>query len=230
MSEEELKRIAEEEQELKCLTDKFTGELKRKALIKKAAVVLCFAAIFGLAIFASIYMVTGYYAGSSYPIDQAYRAVQQAASTNSIPQALKNLYVAQSILEGYSGDPKWWYPTGESNFNTIKANLAATITSLEAMKDQPLADYATQQQLANIRDSLAQLNDRIDAASYWMFLTPLAVLTLILMFIGLVGGGFGTAWAVSSYKSFDGYKGEDEAREKASKELAARQRVAAKTP
>lgn len=212
------------EDELQELTEKFDSQMKRHAHVKKAIVIVLGLLVLAGIVYAPIYMMTGYYGDTSYEIDQAYRYIQQAASTNSIPQTLDHLYKAQTILMKYSGDPKWWYPTGESNFDMINANLAATILSLENMKDQPLTSYATQQQIVNIRDSLTELNHKIDSAAWWIYWTPLAVLALALMLLAILGGGTATVYCVGKYKPYDSYDTPQKAREKAKEVLKLKSR------
>ncbi len=115
----------------------------------------------------------GYYQ-YQYPIDKANAYVDLAAASNDLNQVLADLNQTMTLLAPYHGNPNILFPTGHTNFDLIKEQIASTILSgLVVVKESP-DNYSYQQALKNIQSDLTttiegELNDAGGAEWAWNF-------------------------------------------------------------
>lgn len=140
--------------------------------------------------------VTVMYApGGEYPtyywhIDQAWDLIDLANDTNNLTQVAGYLDQAAAQIVNYHGNPQWPYPTANTNFDLIRANMLSTAETClgyahNGTTAQSFGFGAIINQIHNTLHNLKQALD--DTESYTTFSLGSSVGTQQLeMLIGLI--------------------------------------------
>jgi len=100
-----------------------------------------------------------------YDLSKANSWLDQAMSANDIESVVGYLNNSLRELAGRSGNPCWWFPTVETDFDSIKEAIRVTANQGLLLED----DFARQQYIHNIGEyELPELEARISETSEWI--------------------------------------------------------------
>jgi len=115
-----------------------------------------------------------WYGQEPYQVNKARDWIDRAKATNDLKDMAKYVNTSLAILEPYHGNPKWWFPTPDTDLDLIKDNMKEVIRNCEqssGIQD----DFAYQQAVHNLQDTLLQIRSHIADASMWIFIQPWGV-------------------------------------------------------
>ena len=132
-----------------------------------------------------------WYSQDPYEVNQARDWLDRARATNDLKDMAKYVDESLTILLPFHGNPKWWFPTPDTDFDLIKDNMREVIRNCEASSGIQ-DDFAYQQAVHNLQDTLVQIKDHVAYASSWVFIRPWGAFLLT----GLAWVPLGTAIVV----------------------------------
>ena len=94
------------------------------------------------------------YNTKGYPIEIAISLLNRAEATGSVESMIEYVESCREILESYSGNPVWFYPTKYTDFDLIKRDLHGCLERLRILKTLPRDSDAFNQGIDDIRDRL----------------------------------------------------------------------------
>lgn len=109
------------------------------------------------------------YNDNVYDADIAKEWLWRARSTNSLDDM--EVYLEKSLngLEQYSGNPCWWYPKPDTNYDMIKLNIQETINNCNEWKETLTGyDFAYQQAVSNLQETIIEIAEHLDIANGWL--------------------------------------------------------------
>ena len=108
------------------------------------------------------------YNAEVYDVDQSREWLYRARATNDLADMAKYLNKTLEKLEGYHGNPCWYYPKADTDYDLIKDNIRECVRS--CVVNQPLNDsMAYQQAVHNLQETIIELAEHVDGTSYWQF-------------------------------------------------------------
>lgn len=108
----------------------------------------------------------------TYGADKAVAEIRKAEASNNLNEVARYLGNALKELEPYQGNPCWWYPTAQTNWDRIRENLKSLKLSAETLEANP-SSFSYQQMLHNLEDELAELRKQIGDTCSWITLVSL---------------------------------------------------------
>ena len=116
-----------------------------------------------------VYIVVGaliaqQYSGKPYELSQSSDWVYRARATNDLLDMSKYLNKSLGILENYSGNPAWIFPTPDTNLDYIKENIRECVGN--CIDYSNLTDeMAYQQAVHNLQTTLSEIGEHLGYAS-----------------------------------------------------------------
>ena len=157
----------------------------RTSILPAGCLVVC-VILYGVAI------VGIYDAGvnKSYPVKQAIEWNWRARATNNLLDMSTNLNRSLVLLEPFRGNPVWWFPTPDTDFDQIKLNIQETRnTAVVVASTEAIGSFGYQQAVQNLQETIIEINEHLDLTLWWFKWTPAAAL-LLGIFALLSGFGF----------------------------------------
>lgn len=97
----------------------------------------------------------GNYLDNVYPLSQANAKFSRAIGTNSLTTFAEYGEEGLALLESYSGNEDWWFPTDRTDIDLIKLDIQVIINnSLTAANVTAYGSDAYQEALDNAKESL----------------------------------------------------------------------------
>jgi hypothetical protein len=126
------------------------------------------------------------YSGEPYQLSQSSDWIYRARATNDLVDMSKYLNKSLDIMEQYTGNPAWIFPTPDTDLDYIKENVRECIGNCEEYST--LTDeMAYQQAVHNLQETLNEIGWHISAAGNASFWQPIMIPVGFLL-------GFG--WAI----------------------------------
>jgi len=127
-----------------------------------------------------IALLIGCYSQHVYSLDKANGYLQRAETAGAADEMIYFTSKAQTLLEPYSGNPAWIFPTPSTNITLIKQSLETCKWRLKALSNLDITSEAYQQGLDDIRGKLRTAESNLEDASWWVFVTPVNVILLLI--------------------------------------------------
>jgi hypothetical protein len=112
-----------------------------------------------------------HYGNTAYDIDQAQDWVWRARATNDLLDMAKYLNESLVLLEPFDGNPNWWYPRPDTDFELIKTNIrecVANCITFSALENE----MAYQQAVNNLQETEMEIASHLAIAGSWTVNTP----------------------------------------------------------
>jgi len=148
---------------------------------KKPGVVLIILCIIG------IVLPLMHYYNKVYPLDIAKGYLDRAMASGDVEGMITYSGKALEVLEPYSGNPKWIFPTPDTDFDLIKQNLRECIDRLNTLSELPRDSDAYQQGLDDVRAKLKVIRDNLKATEDWVLISFVNFIYMILWIIAVIG-------------------------------------------
>jgi hypothetical protein len=118
--------------------------------------------------------------GEAYDCKKAENWVWRARATNDLTDMAKYTSRALEELGELSGNPSWWFPAPDTDYDLIKSNMEEVIRNC-AVINVTMDTMAYQQAVNNLQETLAEIADHIHIARDWVVWNLFNVIILILM-------------------------------------------------
>jgi len=127
----------------------------------------------------------------TYPVRQAIEWNWRARATNNLIDMASNLNRSYAILGPYHGNPSWWFPTPDTDFDQIKANIRESReTALAVAANESIGSFGYQQAVQNLQETIVEINEHLELAKGWFVRTQAAAgLALLYVLLTLVAAG-----------------------------------------
>jgi hypothetical protein len=96
------------------------------------------------------------YPDYQYPMQKASDYLNLAGATANLTQIAGYVSNSYQLVQNFSGNPVWWYPTPDTSWGLLKADMISTISIAEhvAANSSGPDSYAYQQEVSNIHTNL----------------------------------------------------------------------------
>lgn len=105
-----------------------------------------------------------FYQSEQYDGIQAKEWLWRARATNDLNDMAKYLIKSEEILQDYHGNPGWPYPTPDTDFDFIRTNINETIMNCYKWSGNTTSDYAYQQAVHNLQETIVEIAEHLDNA------------------------------------------------------------------
>jgi len=133
------------------------------------------------------FVVLGYPMGA-YDIRRAGGSIDRAISVTDLNEQNHYLEMALEDLEGYHGNPSWWFPTIATNYDAIRGNIESCVERNTEVAVLNATDYTYQRLVENNLRTYPEINNALFATISWQVIWNLTnVVIFALWVIGWVG-------------------------------------------
>jgi hypothetical protein len=127
-----------------------------------------------LTIVAGFGLYYSHYSDVTYQADQGKEWLWRARATNDLEDMAKYLKIAEEKLEPYHGNPVWWYPKPDSDYDFIKTNIQEVIENAESFNTTAQNDFSYQQAVQNLQETIIEIVDHVEIANGWLQWPPIS--------------------------------------------------------
>lgn len=114
-------------------------------------------------------------------IRKAKAELHKAWGVNDLDVSRDYLTRALNYLDSYSGNPQWWYPTPQTDWDRIKEVLISIINQIENLGESP-GSYAYQQMIHNLGEyQIPEILLQINETQEWMTVKSPTSLVILLI-------------------------------------------------
>ena len=117
-------------------------------------------------------IVPTYYSNTVYQADIGKEWLWRARATNDLNDMANYLQKSLDQLESYNGNPKWLYPSPDTDYNLIKDNIRETIRNARTWSNQTGSSFAYQQAVSNLQETISEIANHIEIANTWLLQQP----------------------------------------------------------
>jgi len=136
-----------------------------------------------------------FYQSEQYEAVQAKEWLWRARATNDLNDMAKYLGKSEDLLQDYHGNPGWPYPTPDTDFDFIRENINESIMNCHKWSGNDTSDYAYQQAVHNLQETIKEIAEHLDAAvgnmgsnpgmnPFGMVVWPMLVVVPLIMWYG----------------------------------------------
>lgn len=135
------------------------------------------------------------YQTAEYPIAISQEYLWRARATNDLYDMEFYLNKSLDMLKPFTGNPAWWFPKPDTDFDLIKQNIFTSAQTCKTIRmNSTPSDLGYQQAVQNLQETIIEINDHLDIArnyngKTWQYLGPGMVITAIWILAFCIGGG-----------------------------------------
>lgn len=109
-----------------------------------------------------------YYNDHTYKADQAKEWLWRARATNDLTDMAGYLEESSRLLGTYYGNPCWWFPKPDTDYDLIKTNIQEVTTNAREWGTSLQQDnVAYQQAVQNLQETIQEIAEHLDGTNWW---------------------------------------------------------------
>lgn len=110
------------------------------------------------------------YSSQVYPLDIAEDWIWRARASTDLAAMANYMEKALDQLATYHGNPCWFFPTPDTNYDYIKENIQECINSSFSFEGE-MGSMAYQQLVHNLQETILELEDHLNLSEGWLYFT-----------------------------------------------------------
>ena len=120
-----------------------------------------------LVIFGTVGIYLSTYQNNQYQADIGKEWLWRARATNDLDDMSNYLEKSLEYLDRYEGNPSWFYPTPDTDYNYIKTNIREVIENCNQWKGTQ-DNFAYQQAVGNLQETIVEIAEHVSLANGWL--------------------------------------------------------------
>ena len=127
------------------------------------------------------------HAAGAYEINKARALIDRAGSTTDLQEQNEYLIATLEQLKNFQGNPVWYFPTKETDYDAIKGNIQSMANKNTELSLLNATSYAYQRLVENNLRTYPQINGQLGVIIEWTVTwTPFNVITVVLFIVAWI--------------------------------------------
>jgi hypothetical protein len=109
-----------------------------------------------------------HYNDVTYQADQGKEWLWRARATNDLNDMARYLQEAENKLGQFHGNPSWWFPKPDTDYDLINTNIKEVIHNAQSFNATNQSSFSYQQAVQNLQETIVEIVSHVDGANWWL--------------------------------------------------------------